>query len=137
MLAKTAEIDLKALRDSGFSPTDAEVVRLNDIALQIEHGKDTTAVNAPRVAFAGNVVLHEPTIGALQWWYNYGMDSAQSDSQRMNTQFFMLAHARNLDYLNSLERDSDIRAAVKKWMRGVNATEGELWRALLYVKNAY
>lgn len=65
------------------------------------------------------------------------MDSAQSDRQRMYTQFFMLANARNLDYLNSLERDSDIRAAVKKWMRGVNATEGELWRALLYVKDAY
>lgn len=55
----------------------------------------------------------------------------------MNTQFFMLANARNLDYLNTLENDSDIRNAVKKWMKGVQATEGELWRALLYVKDAY
>lgn len=65
MLAETARLDLAALRAAGFSPTDEEIIKLNDIALRIEHGKDTTAVNAPRTAFAGNVVLHEPTIGAL------------------------------------------------------------------------
>jgi len=137
MFSELAKQDLIALRQQGFEPTDEDVIRLNDLAMKIEHGKDTTVVNAPRTAFAGNVVLHEPTIGALRWWFDFGKDSAQSDRGQMNTQFFMLANARNLEYLNTLENDVDIRKAVKKWMKGVQATEGELWRALLYVKDAY
>lgn len=65
MLTETAKNDLAALRAAGFSPTDEEIVKLNDLAIRIERGKDTTPANMPRVAFAGNVVLHEPTIGAI------------------------------------------------------------------------
>lgn len=135
MLTKTAEIDLKALRDAGFSPTDAEVVKLNDLALEIERGRDTTPANHPRFAFAGSVVLHEPTIGALEWWVQFGKDAAFTNDGRLMTYFFMMAHARNVDYLNTLERASDIRKAVKEWKKRVDATQEELWRACLYVKH--
>lgn len=65
MLTETAKNDLAALRQQGFKPTDEEVVALNDLAIRIERGKDTTPANMPRVAFAGNIVLHEPTVGAM------------------------------------------------------------------------
>lgn len=134
MFAKTARIDLERLRSAGYEPTDEEIIRLNDIAVRIESGKDTTAVNMPRVAYAGSVTLHEPTIGAIEWWHNYGRDAAWSTQGKMNTHFFMLANAKNLELLNSLTRPSEIRKAVKKWMKTVDATDGELWRALLWVK---
>lgn len=137
MFSELAKNDLIALRQQGFEPTDEEIIKLNDLAMEIEHGKDTSVANAPRTARAGNVVLHEPTIGAIQWWFNYGKDSAYSDSWRMTTQFFMLANARNVDYLNSLTTEKDIRKAVRQWASTIEATEGELWRALLYVKDAY
>lgn len=134
MFAKTAKIDLERLRSAGYEPTDEEVIRLNDIAVCIESGKETTVVNMPRVAYAGSVTLHEPTIGAIEWWHNYGRDAAWSTQGKMNTHFFMLAHAKDIELLNRLTRPSDIRNAVKSWMKTVDATDGELWRALLWVK---
>lgn len=134
MLTETAKNDLAALRAAGYEPTDDEVVRLNDLAVRIERGKETTPANMPRVAFAGNVVLHEPTIGALEWWNDYGRDAAWTSGGRLMTYFFMLAHARRLDCLNGLQRPKDIRAAVKKWSKRVDATQDELWRAMMWAK---
>lgn len=122
------------MRANGFQPTDAEIVALNDLAKRIEYGKDITPANMPRVAFAGNVVLHEPTIGSLEWWMEYGHDAAWSDRMRLMTYFFMLANATDLDYLETLKSGHDIRKAVKRWMKKCSATEAELWRALMWVK---
>ena len=134
MLSELAKQDLIALRQQGFQPTDEEVVKLNDIALRLERGKHTTPANAPRVAFAGNVVLHEPTIGALKWWHDFGRDSARSADTSLLTYFFMLAHATNLEKLKALEQAGEIQLAVAEWASKVEATEEELWRALMYVK---
>lgn len=134
MLTKTVKNDLAALRQQGYSPTDEEVVKLNDLAIRIERGKETTPANMPRVGFAGNVVLHEPTIGALEWWHDFGRDSAWTNDGRLETYFFMLANARNLDYLETLQRPKDIRNAVKQWKKRIDATHQELWRAMMWVK---
>ena len=99
MFSELAKQDLISLRQQGFEPTDEEVVKLNDIALRLERGKHTTPANAPRVAFAGNVVFHEPTIGSIKWWHDFGRDSARSSDTSLLTYFFMLAHATNLEKL--------------------------------------
>ena len=137
MLSEMAKNDLMRLREQGYSITDEEVVALNDLAIQLERGKDTTAINHPRIAYAGNVVLHEPTIGALEWWWQFGHDAAWTSNGKLNTYYFMLAHARDLDTLLPLQKPGDINKAVRIWLRGVGATSGELFRALLYVKNGY
>lgn len=134
MLTETARQDLAALRAAGYSPTDEEIVRLNDLAIRIERGKDTTPANMPRVGFAGNVILHEPTIGAIEWWNDYGRNAAWTSNGRLMTYFFTLAHARSLDYLSTIQRPKDVRNAVRKWRKTVDATEAELWRALIWVK---
>lgn len=137
MFSELARQDLDALRRNGFTPTDEEVIRLNDLALAIEAGRETTAANAPRTAYAGSVMFCEPTVGAVQWWFETAKDAAWSDKGRLNTYFFMLAHARDVDYLSRLTKPSQVRREVKRWMKGVDATESEMWRALLYVKNGY
>ena len=134
MLTETAKNDLAALRQQGFKPTDEEVVRLNDLAIRIERGKYTTPTNHPRFAFAGNTVLHEPTIGALEWWIQFGRNAAITNEGRMMTYFFMMAHSRHVEWLQRLISPADIRKAVKQWKKGVCATAEELWRACLYVK---
>lgn len=53
---------------------------------------------------------------------------------RITTYFFMLAHARSLDYLAALQSPKDIRNAVKEWKKRVGATERELWRAMMWAK---
>ena len=122
------------MRAAGYEPTDEEVIRLNDLAIRIERGKETTPANMPRVGFAGNVVLHEPTIGAVEWWNDYGRDAAFTSNGRLLTYFFMLANARNLDFLNTIQKPKDVRAAVKKWKKSIDATQDELWRAMMWVK---
>ena len=122
------------MRAAGYEPTDEEIIRLNDLAIRIERGKETTPANMPRVGFAGNVVLHEPTIGAVEWWNDFGRDAAFTSNGRLMTYFFTLAHARNLDFLNTLQKPKDVRAAVKKWKKSIDATQDELWRAMMWVK---
>lgn len=136
MLCEMARIDLARLRSAGFAPTDDEVVRLNDLATRIEQGKHGTVANAPRSALCGNIVLHEPTIGALEWWHEFGRDAAWTVRGQMDAYFFALTHARDLDVLHALTSPGDIRRAVRKWRRTVAATEAELWRGLLWVKRA-
>lgn len=134
MLSKIAKIDLEQLRKNGFNPTDEEIIKLNDIAIRIENGKNTTPANMPKMAFAGSVVFHEPTIGALEWWFNIGRDAFDSLSGQLFTHYFMLAHSRKLDVLTQLDNVKDIKKAVKEWKKKIDATEDELFRAMMYVK---
>lgn len=103
MLTKTAEIDLNALRSAGYSPTDDEVVKLNDLALRIERGKDLTPASMPRIAMAGSIVLHQPTIGAEIWWTDYGKDLFMVSRRKLLAYAFMCAHSRDVKLLNSLQ----------------------------------
>lgn len=135
MISNLAKSDLQRLRDNGYSPTDDDVIRLNDIAIRIERGKNTTVANMPRVANAGNVVLHEPTIGALEWWHNFGRDAAWTSRGKIDVYYWMLANATNPTAFYQLEKPSAIRRTVRKWKKGVFATDGELWRALIWVKS--
>ena len=136
MLCKMAEIDLAQLRKNGHTPTDAEIIELNDLAIRIESGQNTTPYNHPRVGFAGNVILHEPTIGGIEWWNYYGSDSAFTNKGRLMTYFFMLANCRRLDYLNRFQTPKEIRNEVRNWKKSIQATEDELWRALMWVRFA-
>lgn len=134
MLSKMAKNDLMSLREQGYQPTDEEIIKLNDLALKIERGKETTPANMPRIAFAGNIILHEPTIGSMQWWNDYGQDACFSNKGRLMTHYFSLFHAKDVEYLNTLTKPCDIRKAVREWKKTVDATEDELWRALCWVK---
>jgi len=135
MFEEMARIDIERLRREGYSLTDAEVISLNDLACAIQHGKETTAANHPRFAFAGNVVLHEPTMAAMEWWWSYGHDATWLASSQLKVHYFMLAHARQPDVFDALKRPQDINRAVRAWLRGVAATSDELFRAMLYVKH--
>lgn len=135
MFAKLAKSDIERLRSAGYEPTDEQLIRLNDLAIRIERGKNTTAANMPRVATAGNVTLHEPTIGALEWWHNFGRDAAWTTRGKLDVYYWMLANATRPGEFYDLEKPSAIRRKVRAWRRGVFATEGELWRALLWVKS--
>ena len=135
-LSKMAEIDLNALRSGGFNPTDLQVVMLNELAKKIEGGETNfDCATMPRVAFVGeNVVLHEPTIGSLCWWSQYGSKASENEDDSLIVYFFMLAHAIDLGVLNELKTSKQILDAVSEWMKIVDATEKELWAGLMWVK---
>lgn len=91
-------------------------------------------MHAPRTAVAGNIVFFEPTLGALEWWNEFGRHAALNDTTAVNLYFFMLAHAKDVSYLDSLKDGDNIRKQLKTWLKGVAATQEQLWRALMYVK---
>ena len=134
MLSKMAKNDLMSLREQGYQPTDEEIIKLNDLALKIERGKETTPVNMPRIAVVGNVVLHEPTIGSIQWWENFGKNSSYGDEMKMMVYYWTLTYATEVDYLNKFKSHREIFKEVKKWSKKLTCTEEQLWKGLLWVK---
>ena len=129
-----AKNDLMSLREQGYQPTDEEIIKLNDLALKIERGKETTPVNMPRIAVVGNVVLHEPTIGSIQWWENFGKNSSYGDEMKMMVYYWTLTYATEVDYLNKFKSHREIFKEVKKWSKKLTCTEEQLWKGLLWVK---
>ena len=134
MLSKMAKNDLMSLREQGYQPTDEEIIKLNDLALKIERGKETTPSNMPRIAVVGNVVLHEPTIGSIQWWENFGKNSSYGDEMKMMVYYWTLTYATEVDYLNKFKSHREIFKEVKKWSKKLTCTEEQLWKGLLWVK---
>ena len=129
-----AKNDLMSLREQGYQPTDEEIIKLNDLALKIERGKETTPSNMPRIAVVGNVVLHEPTIGSIQWWENFGKNSSYGDEMKMMVYYWTLTYATEVDYLNKFKSHREIFKEVKKWSKKLTCTEEQLWKGLLWVK---
>lgn len=68
MISRMAMKDIAALREEGLEATPRDVVRLNALGLRVERGRDSSAFYcAPRVAFLGDNVLHEPELGGEMW----------------------------------------------------------------------
>ena len=60
--------DIAALCADGIDVPPREVVRLNALGLRVERGTVSAYTSAaPRVAFLGECVFHEPTLGAEMW----------------------------------------------------------------------
>ena len=134
MLSKMAKNDLMSLREQGYQPTDEEIIKLNDLALKIERGKETTPANMPRIAVVGNVVLHEPTVGSIQWWENFGKNASYCDEMKMMVYYWTLTYATEVDYLNKFKSHREIFKEVKNWSKKLTCTEEQLWKGLLWVK---
>lgn len=123
-----------SLREQGYQPTDEDIIKLNDLALKIERGQETTPANMPRIAVVGNVVLHEPTVGSIQWWENFGKNSSYGDEMKMMVYYWTLTYATEVDYLNKFKSHREIFKEVKKWSKKLTCTEEQLWKGLLWVK---
>lgn len=131
MLSDLARDDLADLRAEGLNPTDADVVRLNTLALAITDAGKTTAANLPRFGVAGDVVFWEPTIAAREWYLSV---KAFARTEEELYQFFAFACAKGRDYaaLKDLHSPASVRAEVKAFFRGIPATWGEVSRAVTY-----
>ena len=88
----------------------------------------------PRIAVVGNVVLHEPTVGSIQWWENFGKNASYSDEMKMMVYYWTLTYATEVDYLNKFKSHREIFKEVKNWSKKLTCTEEQLWKGLLWVK---
>lgn len=132
MVAELARGDFEDLRAEGLNPTLDDFDRLNQLAVRLEDGVETTPANHPRIGWVGDVPFHEPTACALMWLQDYA-DHVQCDDETHQTFFFFAcAHATNPATFAGLETPKEIEKAVKKWLRTIPCTVREMARACHY-----
>lgn len=137
MVAELARGDYEDLIADGLNPTLDDFDRLNQLALRLEDGPETTPANHPRIGWAGDVPFHEPTACALMWLQDFA-DRVPCDAETQQTFFFFAcAHAKDPSAFAGLERPKDIEKAVKKWLRTVPCTVREMARACHYAAWGY
>lgn len=133
MVAALAKEDYLDLQGEGLNPTLEDFDRLNQLALRIERGAETTAANAPRIGWVDDIPFYEPTVAALQWLYEYAYRVNAADNNTYNSFFyFACAHARKPETFIGLEEPKAIAKAVKKWLRTLPITAREMERACYY-----
>ena len=128
MVADLAKGDFEDLQAEGLKPTLEDFDRLNQLALRLEDGAETTPANHPRIGWAGDVPFHEPTAAALMWLQDYaGRVSADAETQQTFF-FFACAHATKPDVFEGLETPRQIEKAVKDWLRKMPCTVREKYK---------
>lgn len=132
MVADLARDDWNDLRAEGLNPTLDDFDRLNQLAVRLEDGAETTPANFPRIGWAGDVPFYEPTAAALMWLQDYAKRVPCDAETQQTFYYFALAHGRTPDAFTGLEQPRAIEKAVKAWLRKLPCTVKEMERACYY-----
>ena len=129
MVSELARGDWEDLRAQGLDPTLDDFDRLNQLALRLTDGAETTAANFPRVGWAGDVPFFEPTFQAFAWYHRFAA-RIPADGETAGTLWaFALAHAREPRFFDALTSPDAIDRAVSEWAASLPATRDEVARA--------
>lgn len=134
MLSEMAAEDIKYLEGLGVTLTPGQIVRLNDLALRVTHGKASADfLHAPRVAWIGSEhVFHEPTIAMCMWLRDYASQWWSGDKLLIATAWA----SSQCRVRGVFDRYTDKRTAereIKKWRKTLVCTERQMWAAVMYV----
>lgn len=129
MVSELARGDWEDMRAAGLSPTLDDFDRLNQLALRLTDGPETTAANFPRVGWAGDVPFFEPTFQAFAWFHGFAARAAKDEETEFALWAFALAHARTPRFFEGLETPDAIERAATAWTKALPATRAEVARA--------
>lgn len=132
MISELAKGDWEELRAQGLNPTLEDFDRLNQIALRLTDGPETTCANFPRIGWAGDIPFFQPTIQAFTWYHTYAVRVAKNPETETTLWAFALAHARKPHAFDDLATPEKIDAAVSPWVEGLPVTREEIIRACRY-----
>lgn len=132
MVSELARGDWEDLRAQGLDPTLEDFDRLNQIALRLSDGAETTAANFPRIGWAGDVPFFEPTFQAFAWYHACARRAAANVETEGTLWAFALAHAREPRFFDALTTPEAIDGAVSEWAASLPATRDEVARACRY-----
>ena len=137
MVAKLARDDFEDLKAQGLNPTLEDFDRLNQLALRLTDGAETTSANFPRVGWAGDIPFFQPTLAAFTWYHGYAARLASDDETANTLWWFALAHAREPKFFDALRTRDEIEAAVKSWVESLPVTRDEIVRAARYAVTGF
>ena len=134
MLSEMAAEDIKYLEGLGVTLTPGQIVRLNDLALRVTHGRASADfLHAPRVAWIGSEhVFHEPTIAMCMWLRDYASQWWSGDKMLIATAWA----SSQCRVRGVFDRYTDKRTAereIKKWRKSLVCTERQMLAAIMYV----
>ena len=132
MVSRLAKDDWEDLRAEGLCPTLEDFDRLNQIALHLTDGAETTTANFPRVGWAGDVPFFEPTLQAFAWYHGFAMRMAANAETELTFWAFALAHARTPHFFDALATPEAIDRAVGEWVKSLPVSREEIARACRY-----
>ena len=136
MISTLARQDWEDLRARGLDATLEDFDRLNQIALRLTDGAETTAANFPRVGWAGDVPFFQPTYQAFAWYLAY-CDRLADPAERDAAWFYALAHCREIGAFKSLTGRTAINDAVNAWLASLPVTADEIRRACRYAASGF
>lgn len=137
MVADLAREDYQDMLAEGLNPTLDDFDRLNQLALRLEDGAETTPANHPRIGWAGDIPFYEPTAAAIMWLQDFAQRVPCDGETQQNFYYFALAHGRDPAVFEGLETPKAIGKAVKDWLRRVPCTVREIARACHYAAWGY
>ena len=137
MVSELAKGDWEDLKAKGYNPTLEDFDRLNQIALRLKDGAETTCANFPRIGWAGDIPFYEPTFAAFSWFHTYASRMAANEETELTLWAFALAHGRDPEALESLVTPSAIDKAVAKWAASLPVTRDEVLRACRYAASGF
>jgi hypothetical protein len=147
-LAKTY---IKGLRDDGIVLTDDDIIALNDLACALSREACANSlIIAPRVGWAGDIPIHEPTQQSEYWcaffaskWFECEVGLIERVAcwlfrRKMPAmayaRAFALANARTVGFFDTLTTRKSAVKAVTEWVITVTCSDRELMAACLYAE---
>jgi hypothetical protein len=132
MVAELAKGDWLDLQAQGYNPTLEDFDRLNQLALKLMNGAETTTANFPRIGWAGDVPFYQPTMQVFAWYHTYAERAAANEETKSTLWAFALAHARIPHFFDQLTTPEEIDKAASAWVEKLPVTREEVFRACKY-----
>ena len=135
MLSRMAKEDIKYLSGLGVCLTPEQIICLNSLALKVEFGPESSAlVHSPRVAWAGDIPLYEPSIQMQVWFRDYAVIWWDGQSLELAL-YWACHHSKQQGFFCDWENEKATRKEIEKWQRSLTCTVGQLNNALNYALN--
>lgn len=132
MVSELARGDFEDLQAEGLKPTLEDFDRLNQLALKLTDGAETTAANFPRIGWAGDIPFFQPTMQAFTWYHTFAERAAANEETKSTLWAFALAHGRLPHFFDTLTTPEVIDKAVSQWVEKLPVTREEVFRACRY-----
>lgn len=137
MVAELAKGDWLDLQAEGLNPSLEDFDRLNQLALRLTEGAETTCANFPRVGWAGDVPFYQPTVQVYVWFHNHAVRMAANEETEFTLWAYALAHARTPGFFSGLESPEAINAEVSAWVAKLPVCREEVARACRYAAGGF
>lgn len=132
MVSELARGDFEDLQAEGLNPSLEDFDRLNQLALKLTDGAETTAANFPRIGWAGDIPFFQPTMQAFSWYHTFAERAAANEETKSTFWAFALAHGRLPHFFDALTTPEAIDKAVSSWVEKLPVTREEVFRACRY-----